>query len=96
MDEQPDLFDVGERDIHGEQLRDSQGRLRIPRRLCIPAQIGTGPAGETCRTCRHLYRKRMGNTYLKCGLMEKYHSNGAATDIRAGWAACARWEAKEE
>jgi hypothetical protein len=48
--------------------------------------------GETCGTCDHLYRRQLGGTYLKCdlGLM----SRGPASDIRAWWPACPKWEAQ--
>ena len=54
---------------------------------------GTGPSGETCKTCDHLVRKIMGGTYLKCGLVEAYWTGGSATDVRAGDAACRQWKA---
>lgn len=54
---------------------------------------GTGPDGETCGSCRHLYRRAMSKTYLKCGLMRAYWTGGEGTDVRARDAACRRWEA---
>ena len=54
---------------------------------------GTGPKGETCKTCKHLYRNRQAKTYLKCGLARARWTGGGATDIRAGDPACERWEA---
>lgn len=59
---------------------------------CTPSPIGTGPAGETCRTCKHLARIQYANTYLKCGKMRAVWTGGAGTDVRAGWAACREWE----
>jgi hypothetical protein len=53
---------------------------------------GTGPAGETCKTCEHLVRKEMSGTYLKCGLMRAYWTGGQGTDVRLKDAACRRWE----
>ena len=55
---------------------------------------GTGPAGETCGSCKHLYRKLMAKTYLKCELMHAHWTGGEGTDVRAGDAACRRWEVK--
>ena len=82
---QRDLIDIGERDVHGVGKR--------PRKLCIPAQIGTGPKGETCRSCKHkTYQGEVAGRYLKCALMRKYWTRGGATDIKAGWPACAKWE----
>lgn len=63
----------------------------IPRGHIMPP--GTGPSGETCGSCKHLYRNRMAKTYLKCGLNQARWTGGGATDIRARDAACKMWEA---
>lgn len=58
------------------------------------ARPGSGPAGETCKTCRHFRRvKHHDKTYLKCNLVEWTH--GAGTDIKASAEACRRWEPKQ-
>ena len=57
---------------------------------------GTGPQGETCGSCKHLYRKTMAKTYLKCNLMRAKWTGGGKTDIRAGWAACSKWEKPDD
>jgi hypothetical protein len=54
---------------------------------------GTGPDGETCRTCRHIARQQFARTYLKCGLNKTAWTHGAASDIRAKDPACKKWEA---
>jgi hypothetical protein len=56
------------------------------------AQPGTGPIGQTCRTCKHIYRKEMGKTYLKCGLTRRWWTGGGGTDIKASAPACSKWE----
>lgn len=54
---------------------------------------GTGPAGETCKTCAHYVRKQWGvKAYLKCGLNASHWTSGPRTDIRARDPACAKWE----
>jgi hypothetical protein len=54
----------------------------------------TGPAGETCRTCRHCVRlQHSSKTFLKCGLCERQWTHGLCNDIRARWPACKFWEA---
>lgn len=53
---------------------------------------GTGPAGETCKTCQHLTRRKMGKTYLKCSLTRAIWTSGQGSDIRARDAACCKWE----
>jgi hypothetical protein len=55
---------------------------------------GTGPAGETCGSCKHLYRNQMAKTYLKCGLATAIWTGGRASDVRAKDAACEGWEPK--
>jgi hypothetical protein len=77
------LFDIGET---RKQVR-THG---------TPYPVGSGPAGETCRTCKHLRRIKRANTYIKCGLMERYWTGGAGTDVKAKWPACKAWERKEE
>lgn len=56
------------------------------------APPGTGPAGETCGSCAHYVRRRMGGIYRKCGLCRSQWTNGPGTDIRAKDAACSKWE----
>lgn len=56
-------------------------------------QPGTGPAGETCKSCKWIARKEMAKTYIKCGhRMAPRHTGGPGTDVRAGDPACERWE----
>jgi hypothetical protein len=55
---------------------------------------GTGPAGETCGSCKHLFRNRMAKTYLKCSLNRDRWTGGGKTDVRARDDACKAWEAK--
>jgi hypothetical protein len=57
---------------------------------------GTGPAGETCKSCRHLVRIRLAKTYLKCGQYRAHWTGGRKTDVRARDAACRKWESKDE
>lgn len=57
---------------------------------------GKGPAGHFCRDCRHLCRKHMSKTYLKCWLVHKTWSGGPKTDIRAKSPACENWAPKQQ
>lgn len=50
------------------------------------ATPGTGPAGETCGSCRHCQR----GGYTKCALTR--HTSCEASDIRLIAPACLRWE----
>lgn len=57
---------------------------------------GSGPEGETCRSCDHYERTSTGGNkhYLKCGLMRAVRTHGPGTDIKAGSPACSKWEKK--
>lgn len=61
------------------------GGGRVFRGVGYAAPPGTGPAGETCRTCAHMTGRR----FHKCrlGLV----TSGAATDIRTSAPACRLW-----
>jgi hypothetical protein len=61
------------------------------------AQPGTGPDGETCKTCAHKRSFGLdhgGKTYIKCQLREATWTNGEGTDILARSPACSKWEKK--
>lgn len=61
-----------------------------------PRPPGTGPAGQTCKTCQFLCRlKPHRKVYLKCLMNERRWTNGPGSDIRAGSPACALWEKAE-
>lgn len=69
-----------------------EGLARIQKRHGHAAPPGTGPAGETCGSCKHLACNAMGNRYYKCGLMRAHWTGGIGTDVRKKDAACAKWE----
>jgi hypothetical protein len=80
---QPDLFEVGPR------VPPSRKRSQP-----TPAPIGSGPEGETCKTCRHACAAEWhGKRYWKCRLAPKW-THGGGTDIRLRWAACYEWAAR--
>lgn len=56
---------------------------------------GTGPAGETCGSCKHLFRNRRAKTYLKCALAQWKWTGGRKSDILARSPACEKWERPE-
>lgn len=51
------------------------------------APPGTGPAGETCRTCANVRRS---GRFFKCALVKPTH--GLGSDIRLRWDACRLWQ----
>lgn len=56
---------------------------------------GTGPAAETCGSCRHLVEIAMSRSYWKCGLVRRFWTGGAKTDVRKRSPACRNWERAE-
>lgn len=52
---------------------------------------GSGPAGETCGSCQHIFRNRLAKTYLKCSLNSAKWTGGPGSDIRARSPACKYW-----
>lgn len=54
---------------------------------------GSGPKGETCRSCAHLVHKRLAKTYLKCELTRACWTGGHGTDVLARSPACSKWAA---
>lgn len=83
-----DLFGV-EPLITEKNPGDKDRRYRNARGYAAPP--GTGPAGETCRSCIHAYLHHSSGSknWYKCDLVKP--TRGAATDLRLKWAACSRW-----
>ena len=58
------------------------------------AEPGTGPVGETCKTCGHSDYVECAKRYWKCDL--RRHTASYATDIRLKSPACKFWKGKEK
>lgn len=87
------------KDLLGRKLSEEEAR-RILKRKAIPkkgyaAPPGTGPEGEKCKTCRHIYRKKMSKTYIKCLLNRDNWTGGAGSDVLSNAPACRLWEPKQ-
>ncbi|MCC7423794.1 MAG: hypothetical protein IT428_26310 [Planctomycetaceae bacterium] len=82
-----DVAEVGERKVLPSAARASS------RSKATPAPVGTGPVGETCRTCAH-YTRVVHNdySYPKCGLMQADWTRGPGSDIKASYDACRLFE----
>lgn len=65
---------------------------RLVSKTGYAAKPGTGPEGETCKTCQHCKRHDYANTFYKCLLMEPYWSHSITTDIKLRSPACEKWE----
>lgn len=73
-------------DLFGEaptQIAPTHGYAAMP---------GTGPAGETCKSCKHYAIKQCASAYRKCALMRAVWTGGAGTDIKASAPACSKWD----
>lgn len=77
------------------ERRKQQRRLRGETARGYFAPPGTGPEGETCKSCIHAHPIRLSKTYWKCELMRQAWTGGRRTDILVGSPACRGWEAKE-
>ena len=87
------------RDMFGNEVTVEQARAMLAKKGRKPtppkgyaAPPGTGPEGETCKSCRHIYRNQMSKTYLKCVLNRASWTGGPGSDIRASSPACRKWE----
>ncbi len=90
MSMQNDLFGVP---ITAASVMAKPGR---PKKTGHAAPPGSGPAGETCKSCAHYSRAAGGRrAYPKCGLMRHAWTHGPGSDIKASSPACNRWEAKK-
>lgn len=57
---------------------------------------GTGPAGETCKTCKHITVKgNCAGRYLKCRRSISKWTGGRKSDILANSPACSGWESRD-
>lgn len=86
------------KDLFGNELTVEEAKSieKKGKRRTVPkgnaAPIGSGPKGETCKTCKYAYRTGTGygKGFWKCKLVRP--TRGPGTDIRLKWAACSRWE----
>lgn len=86
------------KDLFGNELTEAQAvalvrrKSKTPQRRGYAAMPGTGPKGETCKTCRHNAVISMSKTFHKCLLMKAHWTGGYGTDILVKAPACRRWE----
>ena len=87
------------KDLFGREITVEQALLLKNRKTTQPkgyaAQPGSGPKGETCKTCAHLVRKRYSRYHLKCWQNRGRWTNGPGSDIKASAPACRLWEKRE-
>lgn len=56
------------------------------------ARPGSGPEGETCKTCKHKVRLEMAKAWWKCGKARNIWTHSRRTDILLRAPACTGWE----
>lgn len=94
MPEVKDLFGetvfVQEYAITAEEKRKIRGKRNAMKRG-YAAPPGSGPEGETCKSCAHCYgtSPNGGKRFYKCDLIKPTRS--ARTDVKLKSPACSRW-----
>lgn len=73
-------------------LTPTKGRRLSPTPNGYYAPPGLGPAGETCGSCAHLYRRQMAKIYLKCDRARHKWTGGRKSDVLVRSPACIGWE----
>lgn len=85
------------KDMFGNEIDIAEARRilhsKTPQKKGYAAPPGTGPEGETCRSCLH-YRSVCGGSksFPKCMLMRESWTHGYGSDILARAPACRKWE----
>ena len=81
--------------LNAERIRAKEIKNKIPRGYI--ATPGTGPKGETCRTCQHVVRVRlMGEQRLRCGLNQAKWKKTNRSRVIPTSPACSQWERGQE
>lgn len=86
---QPDMFG-GADEVTIVRTSKPKRKATVPKGYA--ARPGSGPAGETCKSCEHYVRRDWGDKYRKCGLMRAKWTRGPGSDIKARSPACAKWQ----
>lgn len=96
MSEQTDLFGLVDAPpmTPAERKRMQRRAGEIPRGHAAPP--GTGPEGESCRTCAHLVRITRSKAWHKCAASRRIWTHSRRTDVRVSDPACSFWQAREE
>jgi hypothetical protein len=79
-----------ETDLFGQEVVESTKRKTFA--SGYPRRPGSGPVGETCKTCGRCHRMHAGNkTFYKCGANQSNWTHSVNTDIRLKSPACLLW-----
>jgi hypothetical protein len=66
--------------------------FRRKRRNGYAGRPGSGPKGETCKSCKNHARIRLSKTIHKCELMREHWTGSYGTDVKVAAPACRHWE----
>ena len=80
-------------DWYAEQLA-AHPELQLPERIRKMHRMYGLSKSHTCGKCKFFLRFHQSTTWFKCDLTT--FTGGAATDWRAKWPACGKWEESEE
>jgi hypothetical protein len=87
-------------DLIGDEIKQqviSEAKRKPTVRKGYAATPGTGPQGETCKTCAHAFGN--GNygqkVFYKCALLKHCWTSGYGTDILLKSPACRYWEKEQ-
>lgn len=79
-------------DLFGQPLPPEPVRFGL-RASGYARRPGTGPAGETCRTCRFAVKVGGGKSHFyKCEIIRHRWTHGPGTDIKLRSPACEMWQ----
>ena len=85
--------------LFGDEIPDVGKPVGREKKTGHAAAPGTGPAGETCKTCVFYTIVKPGaNKFRKCGhpISRKHWTHGPGTDIKASDPACHFWKSAKE
>ncbi len=84
------------KDLFGIEIDRPQkkGPKRYSWTRAYAAEPGTGPEGESCKTCNFYSLIHYSRDYRKCGLRVASWTHGPGSDILASSPACSKWEPK--
>lgn len=58
------------------------------------AAPGSGPLGQSCKSCRHMKRVGLVRAFRKCDLMREFWDGSRKSDVNSSSPACCRWAPK--
>lgn len=80
-----------DKDLFGNEIKEPERIIKNTAAKINPMlKIYGHSDGRKCKYCVHFIVKKMGNKYFKCALRKI--TNGPATDHRANWPACGKFE----